>query len=334
MMGMLMSSLCAAGSKPVPRIYSRRYALTQLLLIGLAACTKTKTSGEPKVAIVMPGNITDRSWNQAGYEAILKAKAQLGVDVAYSEKVHQPDQLETLSDYARRGYKVVIGHGGEFVDAASRVARSHPETLFLVTNGFVADENLSSLNFNFKHFAYVLGYLGGLMSKSGKAGWVNAQAIQVTTELGQGFSEGFRKANPAGEVLVAFTNDWDDVAKGKEAALNQISQGADVVFPTLDKAQVGALLACREKNAWSFGLWNDLYPDWPETVLLSAVMDFRVAIVDFLRMAIEGRAEGKVYTYGIGSEAGFFGQFNPAIPPNIRNQVESLIAELKTGSLP
>ena len=40
-----------------------------------------------KVAIVMPGNITDKSWTQSGYEGIMQAKEKLGIEVAYSEKV-------------------------------------------------------------------------------------------------------------------------------------------------------------------------------------------------------------------------------------------------------
>ena len=37
-----------------------------------------------------------------------------------------------MSDYARRGYQIVIGHGGEFQDAAERVAAKYPDTMFVV----------------------------------------------------------------------------------------------------------------------------------------------------------------------------------------------------------
>ena len=40
-----------------------------------------------KVAIVMPGNITDKSWTQAGYEGLMRIKDELGIETAYSEKV-------------------------------------------------------------------------------------------------------------------------------------------------------------------------------------------------------------------------------------------------------
>ncbi|MEE9360075.1 MAG: BMP family ABC transporter substrate-binding protein, partial [Hyphomicrobium sp.] len=130
-----------------------------------------------KVALVMPGNITDQSWNQAGYEGLMNAKKELGIEVAFSEKVAQPDQAEAMADYARRGYNVVIGHGGEFQEAANRVARKHPDTLFVVHNGTEPAKNIATLDFYYKQFGYLLGVIAGRMSKSGKVGFIGAQKI-------------------------------------------------------------------------------------------------------------------------------------------------------------
>lgn len=312
----------------------RRDLIASAALAGmLAASGGPALADDFKAAIVMPGNITDQSWNQTGYEGIMRAKEELGIEVAYSEKVPQPDQLEAMSDYARRGYDVVFGHGGEFVDAAERAAGRFPDTLFVVTNGFVSDENLASVTFNFKQFGYVIGFVGGKMSEAGKGGYISAQKIQVATDLEAGFKEGFRSVHPEAEILVAYTNDWDDVAKAKEAARNQFDQGADVVFPLLDNGQIGALQAAQEAGGWSFGVWQDVYENWTDTVLQSAVMDFRIALVEFLRMAKAGEAEGKVYQYGIGTAAGRLGTYNPAIPEEVVAETEALIEKLASGEM-
>ncbi|MGF7158862.1 basic membrane protein A [Rhodoligotrophos appendicifer] len=290
-------------------------------------------AAEFKAAIVMPGNITDQAWNQTGFEAMNDAKEKLGIETAYSEKVPQPDQLEALSDYARRGYNVVIGHGGEFVDAVERAAQRFPDTMFVVTNGFVSGKNYASISFDFKHFGYVIGFLSAKMSKTGKFGYITGQKIQVATDLLDGYIAGIHSVTPDAPVAVAYTNDWDDIAKGKEAALNQLNQGIDVIFPLLDNAQIGALQACQEKKAWGFGVWQDVYENWKDTVLQSAVMDFRIAIVDFLRLAKEGKAEGKVYKFDIGTDAGRFGTYNPAIPKEIVEETNALIQKLKNGEV-
>ncbi|MGH6982162.1 MAG: BMP family ABC transporter substrate-binding protein, partial [Stellaceae bacterium] len=74
-----------------------------------------------KAAMLLPGSINDQSWNAAGYAGLLKTKAG-GFDIAYTENVADADQAEALSDYARRGFQVVMAHGGQFEAAAKQVA--------------------------------------------------------------------------------------------------------------------------------------------------------------------------------------------------------------------
>ena len=284
-----------------------------------------------KVAIVMPGNITDKSWSQAGYEGINQAGEALDLDVAYSEKIAQPDQAEAIADYARRGYKVVIGHGGEFQEAAERVARKYPETIFVVNNGHEAKDNIATADFNYRQFGYVMGYIAGKMSKTGKAGWIGAQKIKFSTDLNDSFIIGFKDAGGK-EVFTAWTNDWDDIAKGKEAALSQIAQGADMVFPTMDNAVIGSLQACKEKGVWGFGLYYDAIVDWPDTVVQSAIFDIKGVMKSYLTLAKEGKLEGKNYNFDLTKPEGArIGTFHSAIPADVVAEVNGLIEKMKSG---
>ena len=316
-----------------------RYSIRVLMVattLAVAAVmfAQPAVAGSFKVAMALPGNITDQSWNQVGYEGLMDAKKELGIEVAYSEKVAQADQAETMADYARRWYNVVICHGGEFQAAADRVARKHPDTLFVVHNGTKPGKNIATLDFYYKQFGYALGYLAGKMSKSGKTGWIGAHKIKFSTDLVSSYEEGFKKVHPNGVVYIAWTNDWDDIAKGKEAALNQISQGADVVFPTMDNAAIGSLQAAKEKNVWGFGLYYDAIADWPDTVLQSAILDIKSAMVDLLALAKEGKATGKNYKFGVASpDSARLGTYHSAIPPDTKAEVESLVSDMKSGKL-
>jgi basic membrane protein A len=312
----------------------RRLLLGLMASAGASAAFIGTAAAQPlKVAIVMPGNITDKSWTQAGYEGINNAKEKLGLEIAYSEKVAQPDQAEALSDYARRGYQVVIGHGGEFQDAAERVAAKYPDTMFVINNGHEAGSNIATAAFYYSQLGYLMGYIAGKMSKTGKAGWIGAQKIQFSTDLNSSFEKGFKDAGGK-EVITAWTNDWDDIAKGKEAALNQVGQGADVIFPTMDNAVIGSLQAAREKGIWGFGLYYDAIQDWPDTVLQSAIFDIKGAMLDYLTLAKEGKLEGKAYIYDLNKpEALRIGTFHSAIPEAVKTEVLALVEKMKTGEL-
>jgi basic membrane protein A len=173
------------------------------------------------------------------------------------------------------------------------------------------------------------------MIKSGKAGFIGAQKIKFSTDLVESYTNAFQKATNGGEVLVAWTNDWDDIAKGKEAALNQLSQGADIVFPTMDNAAIGSLQALKEKSAWGFGLYYDAIADWPDTVLQSAIMDIKAAMFDVIKLATENKLEVKNYKFGIDKPdpaAGRLGTFHSAVPAEVVAEVEALVASMQDGS--
>lgn len=287
-------------------------------------------AGPLKVAAAIPGSITDQAFNQQIYEGLMAAKERFGAEVAYSEKVVQADQVETMADYARRGYNVVIGSGGEFTDAAKRVARQFPKTLVVVMNG-APSPGIATINYHNQQFGYVLGYVAGKMSKTGKAGSVAGQKIKAYLEVMEGFEKGFKKARPGGQVFIIYTNDWDDVAKAKEAALTQIVQGADTLVPYLDNGIVGVVQAAKEKGVWAAGVITDLSENWPETNLLSTVLDFKEAIAATVEMAKDGKLERKDYRFGIGTKPGRLGNFNPAVPKELKAEVEKMVADMKAG---
>ena len=302
-----------------------------LLLLGAFSPVQAK---DFKAAIVLPGVITDKSANQSGYEGMMLAKEQLGISVAYSEKVAQPDQAEALADYARRGYNVVLGMGGEFQDAADRVAKRYPKTMFIVINGITPSENVVCLRFKDVDSGYALGYLAGKMSKTGVGAYIGAQQIAFTLDQQKGFANGFMAANPKGKVLTAWTSDWDDIAKGKEAALTCISQGADMIYPTMDNAIMGSFQAAQEKGVWAFGIYYDHYPEWPDTILQSAVMHWSQAIFRVLNIAYDGKLEGKEYLIGFEEpKAMSLGTFNPAVPEALRQEILQLIEDIKSGKV-
>lgn len=310
-----------------------RRAFLIALISSLCGMTAPAYAGSFKLALVLPGSITDKSWNQAGYEGLMRVKEELGVEVAYSEKVAQPDQAEALADYARRGYNVVAGHGGEFQEAANRVANRYPDTIFIVHNGVEPNgKNVAITEFYYSQFGYILGYIAGKMSDAKKTGFIGAQKVKSHIELIESYTNGFKSVHPDGKVITAWTNDWDDIAKGKEAALNQISDGADVIFPTQDNAAIGSLQALRDKNVWGFGLWYDAIADWPDTVLQSAIFDIRSVMVEYAGRAKAEGLKGVTYSYDLNTPGqARMGTYHSAIPSDVKAEVEALISKMKSG---
>lgn len=307
------------------------FLLTLPLLAGFSLTGQAESL---KAALVLPGVITDKSANQSSYEGLMRAKETLGIEVAYSEKIAQPDQAEALADYARRGYDVVVGMGGEFQDSAERVAQKFPNTMFVIINGSNSSSNIACLRFKETDVGYALGYLGGKMSETGIGAYIGAQQITSMLNLQKGYEKGFMAARPDGRVLTAWTADWDDIAKGKEATLTCISQGADVIWSTMDNAIIGCYQAAREKEKWAMGIYYDYYKDWPDIMLQSIVMQWSQALFRVLTIATEGNLTGMDYLIGFEEPlAVSLGTFNPAIPEDLKQEILQLIEDMIAGKI-
>ena len=287
-----------------------------------------------KVAVALPGIITDKAWNQSAYEGLKTVEKQLGAQIAYTERVAQPDQVEVLSDYARRGFDLIFAHGGEFDAAGKQVATQFPKTKFVIDNGTNTGPNLADLQINHFHVAFLGGYVAGRMTKTNKVAVVAAQKFKAIEDLVAGYTQGAQYANSKVEVFVTYTGDWDNVGKGKEAALAHIAKGADVVMPILDHALVGVLDAVKEKNVYGVGYVADQLDLAPKNILTSVMENMSVAIFEMTKTVVAGKFEGKNYVIGLENpEVARLGRYNAVVPQNVRSKVEEVKKLLLSGKI-
>ena len=137
-----------------------------------------------------------------------------------------------MGDFARRGFDLVFGHGGEFDAAAKQVAAKFPKTWFVVTNGNVSGTNIASMQINHWQVAFLGGVAAGMMTKSNKLALITAQKFKAMDDAYAGFRDGAKWVNLKVEATMSYTGDWDDVGKAKEAALAHIAKGPTSSLPT------------------------------------------------------------------------------------------------------
>ena len=128
------------------------------------------------------------------------------------------------------------------------------------------------------------GVLAGALSKSGVVGAVGGIELPSIRLFFEGFKRGFLSVQPKGRILISYTGNFDDVGAAKEAALAQISQGADVLIHNADAAGLGVFLAAAQAHVFAFGVFNNQNGVAPDVVLASAVTSTPLA---FLKIATE-----------------------------------------------
>jgi basic membrane protein A len=328
----------------------RRYSRRQLIGYGsaalasslfLKACTNnsspTKTSSSDnktttdadktlKVAMVLPGIITDKAWNQVGFTGLKVVKDKQSAETAYVEKVGQSDQVETLSDFARRGYNLIFAHGGQFDASIQQVAAEFPKTFFVGVNGAVKGDNIASLRIDSLQSAYISGIVAASMTKANKIAYLCAQQFQSTEDEKRGFELGAKSAKPDIKVTASYTGDWNDAAKAKEAALALISAGNDVIFQWLDNASPAVLETASEKGIYVIGNTSDQQEVAPKAVLTSIVKRIDLAIAYISELAKNQQLKGQIYSIGWEKpDILYLGKFGSMVPEDVQKKAKDAI---------
>jgi basic membrane protein A len=308
--------------------------LVLAVVLAVGALPAVGRTAPLKVAAALPGIITDKGWNQAAYEALKLMEKEMGAQIAYTERVAQPDQVEVMSDYARRGFNVVFGHGGEFDAAGKQVAERVPQTKFVISAGTVTGPNLASVQINVFQMGFLAGVVAGEMTKTNRVAAILAQKFKQTSDMLAGYERGAKYVNPKVQVFSSYTGDWNDIGKAKEAALAHFAKGADIVWPILDHALLGVLDAAKEKNVFALGFTGDQLDLAPQQILTSALQNIGTAMVEVTKVVAAGKFEGKVYVYGLETpQATGLGRYNPLVPQKVRDKVREVTKLLIEGKI-
>jgi basic membrane protein A len=272
---MKQSALVAA----LLRITCLAAAVAEISCRSQGELSSTKQATVFQVALLTPGPVSDAGWNAAAYDGLQLIRGQLGATVATVQTASPADFDDAFRDFASRRFNLIFAHGFEYTDAALKAGRDFPATMFIVTSGSSASASVASISFKIEEAAYVEGVLAGAMTRSavaGAIGGIELPAIKLTFE---GFRRGFISVQRKGRVLTSFTGNFDDVGAAKEAALAQISQGADFLFHDADAAGLGVFEAARQGHIYAFGANRNQNSVAPDVVIASAVTSIPAAML-------------------------------------------------------
>lgn len=314
-------------------------AVCTVLLVGIifAGCTDKNTEDQFKVAMLLPGEVTDAGWNQLAYEGLLAIEKELGAEINHVVSRTSTDQEQHFRFYAGKGYDLIIGHGYEFQESAKQVAPDFPETIFINSSGGFTGENIAPINFRVEQPAYLMGIIAGLMTKNNKIGVLGGERIPSIQSTFLAFGEGAKSVNPDVVVLDSYTGNWDDAGEGKRKSKALIDQGVDFLFPNADAAGLGAYHAAVDaikdgKTVYTFGVNKDKSDISPDTVLANGIITPN-AFVQIAKIVKDGKFKKKTYTFNMLTEHAITFNYNPKMKDKIPDEVLKKVEEVKAKIL-
>ena len=300
-----------------------------LLALGTTA---TMVAAAPlKIAMVLPGPITDNDWNSVGYNGLEAAAKALGAEVAYTENVTDADAERVIRDYAQRGFGLIFAHSFSFGDAALNAAEAFPDTIFMAGTANSLAPNLGTYSNPDYQGAYLAGMIAAGTTKSGAVGWVGGMPAPNMLANLHAYEAGAKEIKSDVKVMHTFIGSWYDPPKAKEAAIAQVEQGADV----LSAQGVGVIDAANDKKVFALGAMTDQNHLGPTAVVTSVTWDLGPLVIDVAK-AVEAKTwKSENWSYGVAKgsvQLADFHGLDKNVDPAVLKQVTDKIAAIKSGA--
>ena len=267
-----------------------------------------------KVAMICDSSISDGGWGAACYNAMVAAAEKMGWETEYTDSISQDQDYDSIVAYCALGYDMIYAPGNQYTDAVLQAAEEYPDVAFALLNGAektpgeAVNGNVSSLLPNAQQIGWIAGALAGLMTESGKLGFIGGMELDTTKGKIAGFEEAAKYvAEQEGKTVellpVPYANSFSDAPKGKEFATELISQGADVFFGDASAVDSGAREAIDDANTaagsikiYDIGQPADILGQNP-CIICSQVTDNSAMIVASME-AVEAGTFGGNTVYG------------------------------------
>jgi basic membrane protein A len=245
---------------------------------------------------------------------------------------------------------LVIGVGFIFTDDITQLAKDYPRTNFAGIDFAVSTDpagnpiqpppNVAALKFREEQGSFLVGALAALESKTKRVGFVGGMDSPLIQKFEVGYRAGVKQVCPQCTVLVGYAGVTPEAfrnpGKGKELALSQYGQGADIIYHASGSTGLGVFEAARQTGHLAIGVDADQYAEAPGHVLTSMVKGVDEAVFDVIRLVKEHRFKGGIYQFGL-AEHGvgyvYDAQNRALIPDTVRAKVESLSAEIVAGRI-
>lgn len=325
-----------------------RKGLTRRELLALAAAGGLHAAAAEQqlvMGFVYNGPKNDLGYNQAHAEGKQSLK-QLSFVQALDE-ANVPETVaveESMRNMVHQdGARAIFATSYGFLDPfALRVARESPAVQFFHCGGGYRDgvdpANVG-IYFGFiDEVEFLAGVTAGLMSRTGKMGFVAAKPIPQVLRNINSFMLGAKSVRPNITMRVVFTGDWVLPVREAEAASSLADQGVDVLTGHTGSPRVIVQVAER-RNCWATGYQFDQSVLAPRYFLTGAEWAWGVVYRRYAELIRSGKTlmNGGIPRRMVGTLKDEFcrlSPFGPGVTEAVRKQIAATKVRVLSGAQP
>lgn len=336
--------------------------LRKIIIVTLAvlfvSCTKQGTenkqkdgqTNKPKIKaglVFDVGGRGDKSFNDAAYRGLEKAKQELGIEYEYIEPGPGAEREIALRQFANRtDIQIIFGVGFIFTDEIRRMAYDYPDKKFAcIDYSFdkhkIIPGNLLGVAFKEEEGSFLVGSLAGLLTKTNTVGFIGGMESPLIKKFQVSYESGVKHTNPNCKILIGYAGNTGDAfknpGKGKELALGQFSQNADIIYHASGVTGLGVIEAARETKKLVIGVDSDQYNEAPGFILTSMIKVVDNAVFDCIKQLLDGTFKGgNMKTYGLstkGVDYIYNDKNKNLIPDDVHAKAEQIRLDIIDGKI-
>ncbi|MBN1246505.1 MAG: BMP family ABC transporter substrate-binding protein [Anaerolineae bacterium] len=274
-----------------------------ILLAVLAGCGGASGGGSSdtyKVALVI-GLLGDRSFLDSAAAGIAMANEEFdNVETKIIENADVGEQQLAARAMAEEGYDLIITVGYGSADWTTEIALEYPDIHFAIVDSTLPDApNGTGLTFREDEGSFTVGMAAAMMTKTGKVGYIGGMDVPLLRRFEAGYIQGVKYVDPNIEVVSGWVGAFNDPTKGKELALTQYEEGADIIYAAAGKSGEGVIAASAERGLYSIGVDSDQCYIQPGSVIASMMKRVDLAVFGAIKSLTEGTLEGGTQVFGL-----------------------------------
>lgn len=329
------------------RVFIAALVLAVAFTAGLGA-----QDAKPFVAMTTDQNgLGDGSFNDGVYAGIKRAEAEGLIRAKVVEAHAMTDYIPNLTGLAEDGAQLVFGVGFLMIEQIQEAAKANPNTMFAGIDHtyFTAiPKNLIGISYREQEAGYLAGIVAGymtqkyyrsspLLNSKNVIGAVLGMDIPPVERYYAGYIAGARSVNPTVDVRSITVGSFGDRAKGKEATLALIDQGADIVIQLDGLTGMGVIDAAKERKIFAIGADVDQNAAAPDYVLTSAMKGTTASVYLTIKDLVAGKLTGgKNRVFGLAEGAidlAPFHQHDTIVPKVVKDAVARAKADIASGKI-
>lgn len=176
----------------------------------------------------------------------------------------------------------------------------------------------------------IAGIVAGMKTEKNYIGYVAAKGIPEVIRGINAFTLGVQSVNPDAKVEVVFTDTWYDPSVEKQAALELLNKGVDVIAQHQDTT--APQVAAQEKGAYCIGYNFPTADAAPDAYLTAACFNWATFYTDDCQRALDGTWTSRAYWEGLAANMTYLDDLTALCAEGTQEKVDAARDSIIDGS--